>query len=842
MKLFLESQTSSAPFPREILVVKRPVRDWEMQAMLTNSPSSSRYRDALDCVLAVPDERRSLDGEFGPADGVPRAPTLTVRNGVGTVVFNNPGFLRAWRYDPSGRRLVLRLQTSTVPAARAVTVVADLRDVTVESLRPAPQSYDGRIARWQLTHKDASAPWSQSSALITLKVRPAAPESFDLLRHQGAFRYLDQALWLLTRFSFVLAALFFAFCMWAGATGTAVRPAARQTLLALLALLALPLSLVLFSPGFNYYALFDRDVQNGLVVAFLTVPLLVASRLLRRRQVAASRASAVGLVVALVGTGVLLALPKIVEQFSTDRGNGQTGAVGVARSLSVALLPVAYVAAIYVALAGVLWLVVAVWPSPVFWTRRQAVTARNEPLPVVAHGSAAAESADIVGSLRLPTPRTLLAQVVLVLVALFVIAHSIVETLRVIGPWQWPTWRIDQLAARRGFFEYAFRAYDYPLTLMYQLIDLIPLVAFVALLLVLRARSLNERHPLFASTLELWAAAVIFAGLVGSSFGGILGFPAPVGFVLTVLLVRYVAVSVWAETVAHDVAGEADHGDTLRTHGSELLARAAAIERKELELSRLDDSRDTGEVEADEYERQRTAFLAEIQRLSTSGAAGGGTGLALPSGVHPEQVALALGPRTTPWENATAALRQGAALAVLPVTYYLYVLLTHQHILGFDTDFGPVRMLTAMAAEVGFWLAAAFVLGFAFPYLRGRNGVLKGLTLGAIYALAVAVGAAADSGYFAFNVGGNVFRVGELILFLALLGAGLDLETVRVGDERRTTKALFEHYRLHDVRRIVSYASPLILAAFAVAQQLLSGHAGNAVLELIKNLPQATGH
>jgi hypothetical protein len=144
----------------------------------------------------------------------------------------------------------------------------------------------------------------------------------------------------------------------------------------------------------------------------------------------------------------------------------------------------------------------------------------------------------------------------------------------------------------------------------------------------------------------------------------------------------------------------------------------------------------------------------------------------------------------------------------------------------------------SLFGEIAFWLAAALVMGCLYPYLPGRNGVLKSLVLTAIYATTLAISARLLGGG-----SGWIFRSLELLLFLAALGVSLDWMTiVRAGLYWRH---LPELYRLRDVRVLAGSASSLLLALLAIGQQVLSGDAQSAVIEIIKSFaslaPQLPG-
>jgi hypothetical protein len=201
------------------------------------------------------------------------------------------------------------------------------------------------------------------------------------------------------------------------------------------------------------------------------------------------------------------------------------------------------------------------------------------------------------------------------------------------------------------------------------------------------------------------------------------------------------------------------------------------------------------------------------------------------------RVFLARGPGISWWENLTAGLFIGSVLAVLPVGFYLYVFLAHlNQTLHYNTYFSLLYALAGVFTEFSFWLSAAGVTAVLYPYLPGWNGPLKGLAVAGIYVLSI--------GTAALVLHEHVdprwpFRSFELVLFLLLLGVALDLRTIR----RRggSWRELWEYYEVDKLQGIAIYLVPVTLALIGIGEQIASGHAQNAIVEIIKSFTAVPG-
>jgi hypothetical protein len=194
---------------------------------------------------------------------------------------------------------------------------------------------------------------------------------------------------------------------------------------------------------------------------------------------------------------------------------------------------------------------------------------------------------------------------------------------------------------------------------------------------------------------------------------------------------------------------------------------------------------------------------------------------------------MALGPGDTWWDTTRLALRWGALLSVVPIAFFVWVLVAHRltHDLSPWRTLGLADLVRGSLYELLFWLSAALVLGLVYPYLPTAWGAVKGMAVAAVYTVAVAAGAWILPG----DAGDWAFRAFELLLFLIALGVVLDWQTLRRGGA--PDRFLADVYRVGDLRYVSGYAAAAVGSLALAGQQLRTGQGQDAILEIVKNIP-----
>jgi hypothetical protein len=359
--------------------------------------------------------------------------------------------------------------------------------------------------------------------------------------------------------------------------------------------------------------------------------------------------------------------------------------------------------------------------------------------------------------------------------------------------------------------------------------DMLPALALALIVALLRLLSRNAATPFLGIGAESVPAlaGIVFAAYVVGTQGLVYGWKAPLAFVIASVL----ALALWRLIrrprllrITDDAAqlnDVSDGGALLVGARAELLARAVELVELRQRLATLDEADANRRRELDE----------RIRELEVGGSQESPT--RLPEHSSPGPIAVGLGPGETWWDNARIAVRWGALLALAPIVFFLYVLVTKRlaHDLSPWRTLGIADVLRGSLYEVLFWLAAALVLGLLFPYLPTAWGAVKGGAIAAGYAAAVGLSVWILPG----TIDGWAFRTFELFLFLVALGVVLDWQTIRKGGA--PVRLLADLYRLGDVRYVGSYTSAALGSVVLIAQQLESGQGQAAITQIIKSIP-----
>jgi hypothetical protein len=186
---------------------------------------------------------------------------------------------------------------------------------------------------------------------------------------------------------------------------------------------------------------------------------------------------------------------------------------------------------------------------------------------------------------------------------------------------------------------------------------------------------------------------------------------------------------------------------------------------------------------------------------------------------------LSAGPGGDWWANGRAAVRYGAVVALIPAAHYVIASYAQADPFSWGNVDGALDFAEIVAREYAFWLVAAFAFGaLFFALLPGRPGFLKGLVPAAAFALSQGV-IELFPGPFD-SVSWPVLSV-ETALFFTILGGVLDWATLREHGLPLTTIETIAG--LDRTRLLVTYLSPVALAAFFVLQQVITGEAQHTV-------------
>jgi hypothetical protein len=160
------------------------------------------------------------------------------------------------------------------------------------------------------------------------------------------------------------------------------------------------------------------------------------------------------------------------------------------------------------------------------------------------------------------------------------------------------------------------------------------------------------------------------------------------------------------------------------------------------------------------------------------------------------------------------------------------------HDLSATADWGIVDLLVGLLAEIGTWLAAAFVFGGLYAHLPFRQGPAKGAVLSLVFGAGLGLSAGVLEGDSSW-----LFRWLEMFVFLGLLGFLIDRKTLEC--HGFYWRELFDVYRVREARFATGYVSTFGLALIGLAQQILSGDASQTITTIVEAagsaVPDPTG-
>jgi hypothetical protein len=184
-----------------------------------------------------------------------------------------------------------------------------------------------------------------------------------------------------------------------------------------------------------------------------------------------------------------------------------------------------------------------------------------------------------------------------------------------------------------------------------------------------------------------------------------------------------------------------------------------------------------------------------------------------------------------PWKNGKAACVRGAVLvAILLILYGPTVL--NEALQQTATPFILLEiMMVSIVPFAGRWLLYAFILGYFFPYIRGRHGWQKGLYLALTISVCTLAQDVVVQARSMNDVMGLLFEAGQVIVYLSIVGIwAFDLPRIKeaggsAADLLRT---------IYGLPFLTSYLSGLVPALVGIVQSAITGEFSSLVQTFVE--------
>lgn len=262
--------------------------------------------------------------------------------------------------------------------------------------------------------------------------------------------------------------------------------------------------------------------------------------------------------------------------------------------------------------------------------------------------------------------------------------------------------------------------------------------------------------------------------------------------------------------------------DRIHQHREELIRAVISWELAD-DLKRIDESLDDqlaeGSITPEKHASTRTELTERIEQFRTTRL--------LPSGINPTETVFAIGPYDSAWENGKWALRWGLFLSLPLLIIYSIAFLRGSIWTGH-----PYFYLSVLIRLLVFyldWLVLAFFFGYFFNYLRGENGLKKGLWLAAFIVIAVLpleimrIQSTADIPVL-------VFEMAQRVIFLAMLGLlAFDYTMLR-----RNGYSWRRLRLISDAPSLTAFGTSVITTAGIAAMAVVTGQVQELVQALVK--------
>lgn len=356
----------------------------------------------------------------------------------------------------------------------------------------------------------------------------------------------------------------------------------------------------------------------------------------------------------------------------------------------------------------------------------------------------------------------------------------------------------------------------YPWEVLYSIELVLPVLAVLGAWALIRQR-LAKEEPVADKELDKYVVLLFLLGPAVWDVG-------PFGLWLPVWPLSLLVLWLWLRD-PHDLLDTrlARPGSTVRSvvmshTDDELRAAAAQWGRIRQRGRALDRDLAKGTITLDTHDEE-TRKLLDIRPLPHGNA---GTVRELRAGgVTPVDMALALGPGRTPWDNAKKGV-QIAALAGIPAVGLDLWLLWHTRPPG-QTGMAILDWIGMVAWEIVTWLAAGALLGLLWQRLRFARGIGKALPLVTAYAAAQLAAYATDE-----LTGGNSTALFDIALFTVVITVTalfMDMSALRTTDTwwSRRRHALAAAYGMENLSAQVAFVATQAVAVITIITLIHDG-------------------
>jgi hypothetical protein len=210
------------------------------------------------------------------------------------------------------------------------------------------------------------------------------------------------------------------------------------------------------------------------------------------------------------------------------------------------------------------------------------------------------------------------------------------------------------------------------------------------------------------------------------------------------------------------------------------------------------------------------------------------------SSTHASRLRACL-PRESLEENTILAIKISAALAVVPVSYFIYTTVTSLPKALQQSGLNIIFVVPGILGQLVGWIIIGIVFAGLTPRLRGGIGPVRALIVSSTWFVAALIIHVVDRWLGEPTAQSWSFFGLELFLFLAAFGVIWDAYVLTSNPWKKSLKPLRQAYQLRQARTVVLYAVPLLLAIIVFGQQLSSGNGIESVKSALSIGPAIFG-